>query len=382
MKLTLEREVFAKKIQAAISALGNNPIPVLNEALLQVKKDRLFITTSNGEVQLTASMNCQEVEGEAQDVVFDIRLLQTPVTTLKAKEVFLEVNEGIVTLFTKRTKNKYEVPIIYKAENYPLLNAEEWSSPLEVKGSVFSAMIKKASIFVDANNIRPGMQGVCLKSNERVVTMQSVSSSGSIICHLEVMPPEGDGMFTEMESVLIPRAIMNVSPEFEKSPAVKISTDDKRKSLRIHDGGSIVVIRLLEGKFPDCQPFVDKYEPSINMKLLNEDLSLALKRSAGFSNDEGRVRVDMSEESEITIECENTAFKKKAVESVPVSFKSDLMDFTFGINYKFISKCLLTMAGENVFISQLKKSEIVNITDDSAEGFTTLWMIAPMIIKD
>lgn len=382
MKLTLEREVFAKKIQAAISALGNSPIPVLNEALLQVKKEKLFITTSNGEVQITVSMNCQEVEGEPQDVVFDIRLIQTPVTTLKAKEVFLEVKDDIVTFYTKRTRNKYEVPIVYKADNYPLLNAEEWSSPLDLKGSVFSAMVKKASMFVDANNIRTGMQGVSLKSSESVVTMQSVSSSGSIICHLEVLPPEGEVVFTEMEPVLIPKAIMNVSQEFEKSSVVKISTDDKGKSLRVHDGSSIVVIRLLSGEFPPCQPFVDKYEPSINMKLLNEDISLALKRSGSFSNNEGQVRVDMTDETEITIECENTAFKKKAVESVPVSFKSEEMNFVFGINYKFISKCLLTMAGENVFISQLKKNEIVNITDDSAEGFTTLWMIAPMIVKD
>jgi DNA polymerase III sliding clamp (beta) subunit (PCNA family) len=382
MKLTLERESFAKKVEAAISALGNSIIPVLNEAFFQIKNDRLFITTSNGEVQLTVSTPC-EVEGEEVEFICDIRLLRTPVTTLKAKEVFLEVTDKMVTLFTKRTKNKYEIPVVYKPESYPLLNAEKWSSPLEINGASFAKMIKKSSILVDGNNIREGMRGIMLESTSKTVTMESVSGGGQAICHLEVIPdPDSGILFEELDRCLIPKAIANVSQQFDKAKSVKISKDQKDKSLKIHDGSSIVVIRLLEGVFPDCKVFLDSYEPSINLKVLNEDFSLSLKRSSSFSDEYATIKIQMDAAEEITIECEDLRFKRKAKETVPVSHKSEEMNFTSAVNYKQISKFLPLMEGESLFLSQIAKDKMMFMSDDSSEGFSTLWIMSSVKVND
>jgi DNA polymerase III sliding clamp (beta) subunit (PCNA family) len=381
MKLTLERESFAKKVEAAISALGNSIIPVLNEAFFQIKKDRLFITTSNGEVQLTVSTPC-EVEGEEVEFICDIRLLRTPVTTLKAKEVFLEVTDKMVTLFTKRTKNKYEIPVVYKPESYPLLNAEKWSSPLEINGASFAKMIKMSSVIVDANNIRTGIRGVSFKSTGKIVTMESVSASGGEICHLEIPPKEDGGLFEELDQSLIPKEIIGVSQQFEKSKGIKISKDDKGKSLKIHDGSSIVVIRLLEGNFPECQGFLDSYEPSINTKVLNEDFSLSLKRLSSFSDQNLTVKVFFQDPGEIRMECQDVGFKRKAQETISVSHKSEEMNFTCGINYKPVSKFLPLIDGESIFISQLANNTPIFLSDDSNQGFSTLWVLGPVKVND
>ena len=376
MKLTLEREILAKKLQSSIGAIGSSMIPILNEVLFQVKNNRLFITSSNGEVQLTVSMNC-EFKGEEQSFVCDARLFLTPVTTLKAKEVFLEVSEELVTLSTKRS-SKYEAPIIYESENYPVLNAKEWSDPLEIKGDTFSKMVKKSSMFVDKNNIRMAMRGLLMGATGKTLTMQSIASSGNIICHLEALAPENT-KFSEMKNVLLPKDTSNVAQEFEKSASISISTDTEGKCIKIHDNMSTVILRLLEGKFPNCKPFIDSYAPEVNVKMLTEDISLALKRAGGFSDEHGLTKIDMESEN-IKIECDNTQFKRRATEEVTALYKSSEMSFTFGMNFKYLTKTLLTMSGENTFISMLGPKQQCYLSDDASEGFNTLWIIAPMML--
>lgn len=233
-------------------------------------------------------------------------------------------------------------------------------------------------MFVDKDNIRSGMRGVSMMSNGDILTIESIASSGNVICHLEALP-SGDEKFAETPQVLIPKAIDNVATEFEKSPSVNISIDGQKKCLRINDKMSIVTLRLLDGVFPDCSPFINMYTPEINAKMLTEDLSLALKRSGAFSDEHSLTRIDMRGD-EVEIECENTSFKKKSKEFISVSHKSDEMNFEFGVNLKYLSKTLLTMSGENIFISMLGHNKNLYISDDSSEGFNTLWVIAPMVL--
>jgi hypothetical protein len=128
--------------------------------------------------------------------------------------------------------------------------------------------------------------------------------------------------------------------------------------------------------------FLDSYEPSINLKVLNEDFSLSLKRSSSFSDEYATIKIQMDEAEEITIECEDLGFKRKAKETVPVSHKSDEMNFTSAVNYKQISKFLPLMEGESLFLSQIAKDKMMFMSDDSSEGFSTLWIMSSVKVND
>ncbi len=106
---------------------------------------------------------------------------------------------------------------------------------------------------------------------------------------------------------------------------------------------SIVILRLLEGKFPDCSPLIEMYEPSVNVKVLTEDIALSMKRAGGFSDENSLTKLDFSSEESVLIECENNAFKKKAQENIPVQHKSKEIDFASGINFKYMTKTLLSL---------------------------------------
>jgi len=378
MKIKLNRETLEKQLVTAVSVIASNPQPpILREALFEFSEENLAITTSDGRLTMTIRLPYELEHGEVSDFVCDVQSLIKPVTLQKSEFMFLEVIDGKDIAFsTPRTRNKYNIPIIYDPESFPRIKAAGWSDPISINGKIFSKMIKKTSMIVNPNDLRTAISGINFKAQEGMFIMESTDMATG--CYTKFKPEDVEA--PDMDPVLIPRAISKVATNYDKSPNVKISIDEEKRNLKASDGSSEVCIRLIDSKFPPTKPLYDQFIPAISMKINRESLLLSLDRLISFGAfKHPHLVLDMQGEG-LMLKAENLDVRKNAEELLEPSHKSDEMNFQSGVAFKQIKPAIVSSTGENLYLSQQHFKKPVFITDDSSEGFETLWLIAPVLL--
>ena len=175
MKINVDRKAFEAKLQVAITAIGNKAIiPILNEALIEVSENKMVVTTSNTQITVALNIFC-ETDGELVDFVCDIKTILSTISLLKSEVITLEIEDGNVLFSTPKTRKRYEVPITYKAGDFPLPKNKKWGTPVVINGTMFAKMIKRTSLFVNPNDLRTGMQGVNIKGDKNKFIIQGTN---------------------------------------------------------------------------------------------------------------------------------------------------------------------------------------------------------------
>ncbi len=376
MKITLEREVLEKKLQAAVAIIPAKPIiPALDHALIEVTDKRMLITTTDTSITLTVHLPC-EVEGELTDFVCDIQTIMKSIATMKDESIVLDVNlaESVVILTVPGKKRKYEIPVFYNASSFPRMNSAEWTKPIALNGIQLATMINRASAEIITTDMRPALTGInlLLKDNTLTIFGGTPFSFCRSILNLQT---EDDRNIPEIEAV-IPKGVIKAIDNYSKSPTVEVSIDKDGRNLMLSDGVSKTCILLVDSKTVDVNPLYNAANIEVNTSFDKNQLLPALKRVALYSNKvSNTVRLDYSQE-DVSIEGSDPDFRQKAIEWITPIHKSEEMNFSSSINHKFLLNIITVAPGEKIIISQLAENQPFVIMDDSEEGFKTMWLVA------
>ena len=380
MKIKLNRELLEKKLSTAVSVLGNNvQPPILNEALFKMGKNDLSITTSDGGITMTVSLPYELENGEVKDFVCDIQSIIKPVTLQKSEFMFLEVMEKDILFSTPKTRKKYQIPITYQAIDFPLIKSEEWSDPVIIDGKSFANMIKKTSMLANPNDLRSGISGINLFAKDNTLYIQATNGS-SAACETTFKPESGE--LSDIEPMLIPKAIAKVSSVFDKSTQLKISIDGEKRNIGLTDGSSITYVRLLNAKFPSFDSFKSQRVLNISTKVSKEDIILAIDRLSGFTNYDSKCLIFDMKGDGILMKSINDDTRKKAEELIETQHKSEEMCFPAGFNHTTVRSAISSLSGSNIFFSMTSWKVPMFISDDSSEGFQTLWILMGMTLPE
>ena len=381
MKIQINREALEKKLQILASVIPTRSmIPVLDEGLIEVSEEGITITTSDQNITISSNIMCEIKDPTTKfDFVCDVRTILGTISLLKSETITLYVTDSDVTLSTPRTRKKYQVPIQHSPEDFPQSRSDKWGASLRVPGKMFSSMISKASVIIEPNSLMRSLTGINMLTDEGSLIIQGATTQRC--CVTTFTPPEGEE-FKYIDDVIIPRSISNVSSSYEKSANIEISIDEQKRNLMVKDGVTTTLVRLIDAKYPSIKQLLTAYQPDISVKLLRLDLTMSVKRLSSYINktDFG-VMIDMTDE-EMKVHGGDTDFKKEAEEFIPMEEKSSEMGFVSKFNYKFFGAMLPTFAGDNVYFSQTGPKKPGFFTDDSYEGFSTVWLVSPMLINN
>lgn len=387
MKITAGREALNKKLQAVTGVLSGKAImPILNEALIEISStkdpdgneiDAILITTSDNEVSASVMIPCT-IEGDKRNFVCDISLIMETISTLKSEEIILTVEEKDVILSVPKTRKRFSIPIIHEAKSFPEIAAESYSDPIKINGGVVSKMIRKASLFVNPNDLRPNIAGINLFCKEGKFIVQA--ADGHIFCRTIIDSSKEEFPLPDMSDILIPKSIIKIISNYEGSNSMTLSLSGDGRVLKISDGVLTTRVILIAHKFPPVQPFFDEYQNNIYTKINREELLTSIKRISMFTNFNSKTIVfDMKGEN-LVIKGEDIDFRKKADELIEVSDKNEVMNFVSGFNGTFMKSIIQTLSGEDIYFTQLNSKKPGYFTDNSAEGFETIWIVAPMLV--
>jgi len=218
---------------------------------------------------------------------------------------------------------------------------------IEIKSAALKRMIENTVIISSsAEEKRAHLTGVLFERKERdgQKCVRMVSTDGSRLNKDEYIVPE-DTEFKAAENIIIPKkGLSEVAKFLDREGMVQIGNKDDK--FIIKKDRETIIVRLLEGDFPEYTDVIEKSDDNI-LKIDIKLFTMMLKRMSILSSDEYKSAIFSFKNDILTIKATNPDIGESK-EDMVINFKRELIEAAF--NPKYFLDTLGLINGDTVVI--------------------------------
>jgi len=342
MKLVVEKKDLLNVIARAQNIVEKrNTMPILVNVLLDADSQRCRGFATDLEVSLA-----DEIPAMVQSpgkVVVNAKSLFEIVKELPDGKIELERKDNN---WLKITQNRSVFNIVgVSPEEYPVFPTFVTQEFVKIDRAVLSEMIEKTLFSVSTDETRYHLNGVFLeiRNDKTSPVYRMVATDGHRLSMID-RSIEGGLSKNANQGVIIPRKglheIRKLLDHVEESVEIAI----EGAQLIVRHGSTVLMIRLIEGKYPNYQQLIPK-ELKENFLVQREALLSSLKRVSLLSNSKSKgVTFTLSSgKMEIT---SNNPELGDAREDLEVDYKGK--DMRIGFNARFVLDVISSMTDDVV----------------------------------
>lgn len=365
MQFTINREQLLKPLQQVCAVLSSRPtLPIISNLLLEVRGDRILMTGTDLEVELTTEAQlAQAVDFEEKFTIPAKKFLDICKSLPENSEISVQFEEDRALIRANRSKfNLSTMP----ANDYP--NLMDWKVEVDftLEQATLARLIDAAQFSMANNDARYFLNGMKFETEGNLLRTVATDGHRLAVC---TMPLNQE---LQTHSVIVPRKAV-----LELSRLVSASNDAVRLeigtgNLRATMNGIVFTTKLIDGRFPDYRRVLPRNADRI-LEADADTLKRALVRAAILSNEKFRgVRLALGDNSmKITA---NNPEQEEAEEMIDVSYQSPAMEVGFNVSY--LLDVLNTLKCQRVRISLVDASSSCLIED--CDNNTAEYVIMPM----
>lgn len=336
--------------------------PILSNALLECKGDRLKISATDLEVGICIEVPAK-VKTEGQIAVpakslYDItrEIPGENITFKRRDDHWIEISSG---------KSKFKIVGLPPQEfpNMPEVsqkNAFHWDSPH------LRAMIERTLFAVSTDETKYNLNGVFLEgANEKKLRMIATDGHRLSMAEREMTQP-----FKLPKGVLLPRkGVLELQKLLQGEEGI-LPVAIEGRNVMVQRGPVTLYIRLIEGDFPDYQQVVPKMNDRL-AAVTKPALVGALRRVSLLSQDHNRgVKVTLSS-GNMELLCSNPDLGE-AREEIECDYKGKHLEI--GFNYRYLLDALSVLEDEIVHLEFKDEVSPCLIRSEVDKGFLSLVM--------
>lgn len=327
-------EVEKKDLLSLIGKTQNiverrNTMPVLINVLLEAKDGVLKVFATDLEVSLTDQVpTLKEKPG------------RVAVSAKSLFEIVKELEDGPVIL-NKRDNNWLEIKqrksvfnlVGIAAEEYPVFPSYATKDFMTIGASMFADMIEKTIYSVSNDETRYYLNGVFFErvNKDGKSTFRMVATDGFRLSIVDREVPVSQAAFPAT-GVIIPRKGLFEIRKMLETVEGDFDLAVEGSQLVVRRGLTVLMVRLIEGKFPAYQQFIPQSVPK-RVQIPRETLLSSLKRVSLLSNQKykGVTLALTNGRMEIT---SNNPDMGDAKEEIEVDYKGG--DLKIGFNARYM----------------------------------------------
>ena len=283
MKFKADRATLIKALAHIQSvAEKRNTIPILANALIQVRNGQLSFTATDMEIAVVedvpASTSRDGATTAPAATLYDI-VRKLP----DAAEIEMELVGDQLTLRAGRYKTSL---VTLPTDDFPNMTAGTLPHSFHVSGLQLRGLIDRTRFAISTEETRYYLNGIYfhVADNKGVPKLRAVATDGHRLARVEEALPAGAA---GMPGVIIPRKTVGELRKLldEESGDVGVSLSDTRIQFRA--GAVTLTSKLIDGTFPEYERVI----PQDNDKVLTvgrQDFATAVDRVAAISSEKSR----------------------------------------------------------------------------------------------
>jgi DNA polymerase-3 subunit beta len=345
-------------------------LAILSNVLMEVGNNEIIFTATDLEISLRQTVPAEVFEAGA--------------LTVPSKKLFeLARESGSATInFKEGDKNWINITAgssTYKlagmvTEEFPQFEQYDEQALVTMEGEVISDLIDKTlfSIAMEKENMYNLNAALLQKITKNDKTLfRMVTSDGH---RLSIMSREAEGTDTlDFDKfILIPRrGVQQIKKFGEEWDTFQVGVE--KKKIVFKNDNSILIIRLMEGEFPDFENILKCIKKDNNILIKKTLFIESLKRINLFAEDTFHAIKFELENNQLVLTSENADFGS-ARDEIAIEYSGEKL--SMGFNCRYFIDALQVMEGETVQASISSNESPCLITSEDDEGL--LGIIMPM----
>jgi DNA polymerase III subunit beta len=329
MEFKISKEIFLKALQRIQGIVEKrNTMPILSNALLEVHNDLLYVTATDLEVGMKSSYPTKVIkEGK---ITVSAKKLYEIVKELPDEEIHVATKEND---WVEIVCGKARFNIVgLSSEEFPYFPKVKDESFIIFKNEILSNMIEKTSYAICYDETKYNLNGVFIKAfqEDGANVLRMVATDGHrLSVSQEVI--EGSISAELSKGVIFPKKGIFELKKMAEEESAEIMLGFMDNSAVIKKGNTVVVMRLIDGEFPDYTKVI----PANNERIvqINRDKFLhSLKRMAILSSEKFKgIKIEVNPEL-VVISSSNPELGE-AREEIEVQYEGNTISTRFNAKY-------------------------------------------------
>lgn len=367
LHLVVEKQALLKALAHCQGVVERrNTVPILAHVLLEAQGDSLKITATDLEIALVETVTAHiKVPGSttvSAHLLFDV-VRKLP----EGAEIELKMEETGGALQLQSGRSSYSFACLPSIE-FPSMTTEDLPCTFNIHAGELSRLIDKTRFSMSTEETRYYLNGIFFH-NTADGFLRAVATDGLRLAQAQVeLPPRA----STMPHVIISRKTIQEIRKLIDEIAEDITLSLSENQVRFAVGTSVLISRLIEGKFPDYEKVI----PFGNDKVLEVDAKAfaeAVDRVSIMSTDKLRPVKIRVEENTMAISAHSSE-TGSAVEELEVKYGSNSVDF--GFNARFILDVTQQIASPTLQILIGDDTQAIIAKDAGDES--ALYVLMPM----
>lgn len=341
MKFNVPGKVLQQQI-AAVSKVINakNALSILDNFLLEVKGDLLFITGSDQETVMTAKIEISNLENDGKIAVNAKRLMDV-VKEVSNFPLTVEVDDVQGNIDLQFPGGHFEFMGVDAAEYPQSFDTDELTVEMSVPAQVILKGLDYTLFAISTETIRPMMTGVYWDFHENDITFVG-SDTHKLVRYInsEYHPNRETSFILPGKPAGILRSLIGKDIE-------NINIQKDEKSAIFSFGAFRLGCRFVKGMYPNYNRVIPVDNP--NELTIDRPLLLAAMRRVSLFASKASSLVKMTMDSNsMRLDSQDLDYSTKANETVACSYDGN--PISIGFNAVYMMEVLNNLPGDNIVV--------------------------------
>ena len=359
LALKIKKEDLAKGVgQTSAIAEKRSSMPILSNILMEAEDGQLKLTATDMEISFQGFYPAEV--SEAGRLTVPAKKLNEVVRLLNADEVSLNEapNFSLGLSAGQFSTQMYGL----SPADFPQMPLVENIQFIEIEGAALAGVIDKTIYSVAMEETRFNLSGIYVEKveYEGTLSLRLVSTDGHRLNMAGLVTPDLPNLELLRGVLISKKGLAELKRLADSAEMIKLGVS--ANSMVAKTDTAILVMRLLDGRFPDYNMVVPK-DNDKHLTAGRKELLEALKRIATMSSDDYKAVKFKVEPGLLTISS-MTPELGKAEESLAVEYEGETMEA--GFNPRFFIEALSALASDKVKISLMdsEKPALLSAAED------------------
>ncbi len=371
MRFDVSSSELLKKLQVASGAINPNPVlPILEDFLFDLQENTLTITATNLETSIITSVEVMTNEGGK--IAVPAKILLDTLKALPDQPVTFTADLETSGITLKSSYGEYKLAGD-KTDDFPEIPVESDVNTVVLTEDVLANAIAKTIFATSNDELRLSMTGVYAQVDFNKIIFVATDA------HKLVKYTFGNISSETTSNFIIPKKGLNLLKNaMGGEEEVAMSFD--RKNVFFSLGGTKVICRLIDAKYPDYNAVIPVDNPNL-LTISRRDFQNSLKRIAIYANKTTNQVILNLTNASLTISAQDLDFSNEATEQLSCAYVGEPM--TIGFNAKFLIEMLGVLESDEIQIELSTPNRAgILLPSEQEEGEHLLMLVMPVMMSN
>jgi DNA polymerase-3 subunit beta len=371
MKFIVSTTSLLRNLQLVNGVVSTNTVlPILEDFLFVIEKNKLTISGTDLETTITTSM---EIESKASGkVAIPAKILVEYLKTLPEQPLTISIDDDNYSVEITTDRGKYKLNG-EAGGDFPKVPTPDNVSEITLSTGVLQKAINKTLFAVGSDELRPQMTGVYFQLNNEGITFVATDA------HKLVRYRRTDVKPTTSAGFIVPRKAITLLKSVLPSEDTQVHITFNNSNAYFSFNSINLACRLIDYKFPDYNAVIPTQNPN-KLYINRADLLNTMRRVMIFSNKTTNQVILKIAGNQLNVLAQDLDFSNEANEQLDCQYKGADIDISF--NAKFLLEMLNAMDNEEVMMELSTPSRAgLLLPTETEENEDLLMLVMPVMLN-